>query len=57
MVSYQVRYYSRRDRPNRPVHRGGGVRVRAFTDRASAEAFAAEHQVYGKPCVVEEVRK
>lgn len=54
-MKYRVLYYSRRETPNKPVHKKGGVWTRTFTDRAKAEAFAADHQVYGRPCRVEEI--
>ncbi len=48
---YEVKYYNRQ-----MSKRGKGVWVRTFTDLAEAEKFAAENQLYARPCVVKEVR-
>jgi|1185.fasta_scaffold1315097_1 hypothetical protein len=48
--TYRVRYYDRD-----LSHRGQGVQVRTFTDRAEAEAFAAVNKLYARPCKVEVV--
>lgn len=47
---FRVRYYDRV-----LSHKGKGVQVRSFTDREAAEKFAAENQLYSRPCVVDEV--
>jgi hypothetical protein len=48
--TFRVRYYDRVR-----SHRGQGVQVATFTDRAEAEAFAAVNKLYARPCKVETV--
>jgi hypothetical protein len=47
---FRVRYYDRA-----LSHKGKGVQVRGFVDREAAEKFAAENQLYSRPCVVEDI--
>lgn len=46
---FRVKYYD-----EKKSHKGQGVQVRTFDDRQAAEEFAAKHQLYSRPCTVEE---
>lgn len=48
-ANYKVTYYS----PEKS-RKGKGVQVMNFNDRADAEEFAKRHQIYARPCEVEE---
>ncbi len=48
VTEYRVKYYcAKRSR------KGQGVWIAKFSDQAKAEAFAAENQIYARPCTVE----